>query len=237
MGFKLGKNKVKKKVDYAYNPKNADELASILHKKYMKCLDIFGNANDDIILDLNDIDVSNINDLSWMFGSESKRIKVIDISEWDTSNVTDVEGMFSDCEYLEEIIGLEDINLSGIKSLSNMFNGCYSLKSIDISNFNTKNILSMYGMFASCHKLTEIKGIDNIIVDNVRDMNYMFTSCYSLKSIDVSKWNLHANCKCRSMFAHCVNLEEIKGVEIFDNIKDKENKKYIFMECDKLKNK
>ena len=36
-----------------------------------------------------------------------------------------------------------------------MFNGCTSLKKIDISNFDTKNVKAMHEMFYNCTSLEE----------------------------------------------------------------------------------
>ena len=37
-----------------------------------------------------------------------------------------------------------------------MFANCYSLKTLDISNMNTKNVLDMSGMFQNCNSLTSL---------------------------------------------------------------------------------
>ena len=44
-----------------------------------------------------------------------------------------------------------------------MFKGCKTLQYLDLSNFNITNISNMERMFAQCHKLKEIKGINNLI--------------------------------------------------------------------------
>ena len=37
-----------------------------------------------------------------------------------------------------------------------MFSGCSSLKKLNLSNFNTVNVINMSGMFNSCSSLNEI---------------------------------------------------------------------------------
>ena len=44
-----------------------------------------------------------------------------------------------------------------------MFNGCKSLKSLDLSTFNTSDVTSMWYMFQGCSNLSEIICIDNRI--------------------------------------------------------------------------
>ena len=40
-------------------------------------------------------------------------------------------------------------------------------------------------MFNECHKLKEIKGIDNFNTSNVIDMKLMFHGCYELEYLDL----------------------------------------------------
>jgi surface protein len=40
--------------------------------------------------------------------------------------------------------------------MENMFGGCESLKSLDISNFDTSKVINMYGMFGLCSSLKTI---------------------------------------------------------------------------------
>ena len=44
-----------------------------------------------------------------------------------------------------------------------MFKGCKTLQYLDLFNFNITNISNMERMFAQCHKLKEIKGINYLI--------------------------------------------------------------------------
>ena len=37
-----------------------------------------------------------------------------------------------------------------------MFSGCSALTSLDLSNFNTKNVEDMSGMFSNCSSLTSL---------------------------------------------------------------------------------
>ncbi len=71
-----------------------------------------------------------------------------------------------------------------LTDMSYMFNGCESLKSIDISNFNTNNVTNMSYMFNECESLKSID-ISNFNTNNVTDMSFMFNGCESLNSIDL----------------------------------------------------
>ena len=42
-----------------------------------------------------------------------------------------------------------------------MFQSCYELKYLDLSNFDTSNVLNMEYIFRDCKKLKEIKGTNS----------------------------------------------------------------------------
>ena len=72
---------------YNYHPKTKDELKQIIDERIEK---------EGLECSLNDIDVSNITDMSYLF-YESRFNG--DISKWDVSNVTDMTRMFKTSEF------------------------------------------------------------------------------------------------------------------------------------------
>lgn len=101
-------------------------------------------------IDLSDIDVSELNDLSTAF--LWYRFKTIDISGWDTSNVKDMTMMFYGCFELTDIIGIENMNIDNVECMNYMFSDC---KKLDITDkikdwkVNPKNV-RVSGMFREC---------------------------------------------------------------------------------------
>jgi surface protein len=65
-----------------------------------------------------------------------------------------------------------------------MFAGCQSLKSLDLSSFNTTNVNNMESMFYLCKslKLLDLSSFDST---NVSNMILMFSYCSSLKKENV----------------------------------------------------
>ena len=127
-GFKLGKNKVRKTIEHKYFPKNRNELKEILEKRLAEDKDA----------DLNDIDVSKIEDMSNLF--ENIDPHNIDISEWDVSAVLNMGSMFEECRNFN--CDLSNWDVSNVKDMSIMFGNCHNFNS-DLSNWNVSNVETM----------------------------------------------------------------------------------------------
>ncbi len=54
-----------------------------------------------------------------------------------------------------------------------MFYGCSSLTNINLSNFNTNNVIDMSGLFGGCSSLKDIN-LSNFNTNKVTDMRAMF---------------------------------------------------------------
>ena len=70
-----------------------------------------------------------------------------------------------------------------------LFYGCENIKSINLSNFNTKNVINMSSIFFGCSSLTKIN-LTNFNTQNVVNMNHMFCKCSSLEELDLSYFNI-----------------------------------------------
>ena len=102
--------KKNKGVEYKYFPQTKDELKEIIKQR------IKNEGNE---VDLNDIDVSNITDMSYLFFSLNFNG---DISQWDVSNVTNMKFMFYNCKNFNQDISKWDV--SNAKYSSNIFYAC-----------------------------------------------------------------------------------------------------------------
>ena len=87
---------------------------------------------------------------------------------------------FYGCGNLTEIRGLENLDVSAVTNMSQMFARCTSLKTLDLSAWDTKNVTDMRQMFFGCALLTTIYVLDKFDVSNVENSDDMFTGCTSL---------------------------------------------------------
>ena len=74
--------------------------------------------------------------------------------------------MFAECSSLNNI-NLSNFNTNNVINMEWMFFGCSSLTNIDLSNFNTNNVTDMEGMFSDCSSLRK----ENIITKDKRILN------------------------------------------------------------------
>ena len=79
--------------------------------------------------------------------------------------------------------------IADVTKMDYLFHKCRSLKKINISNWNTKNVTSFAYMFYNCFSLEFLPDISIWNTDNVINMSHIFENCYSLKIIpDISIW-------------------------------------------------
>ena len=155
-----------------------DQLEAIIQKRY---------NNNNSFIDLTDIDISELDNLSSIFCG--LKLEVVDISGWDTSNVTAMAYMFSRCKNLKSIIGIENLDVLKLKRANFMFDSCENLVELDLTNWNPKLLQKTRYMFYDCLNLKIIKNIENWQLPNIKDVCRMFYNCAKL-DVDLSNWDL-----------------------------------------------
>ena len=167
---------------------------------------LFYGCNKLTALDVSDLDVSSVTDMSSMFGA-CAALTNIDVSNWDTSSVTDMDSMFSGCAALTNI-DVSKWDTSKVTDMWRVFGACAALTNIDVSNWDTSSVADMRGMFYACAALTNID-VSNWDVSKVTAMNSMFYACAAQTNIDASNWNTSSVTSMYGMFYKCAALTNI----------------------------
>ena len=118
---------------HKYRPRTKNELRQLIKKRIRE---EGPNCN------LNDIDVSNITDMSGMFYNSNFDG---DISQWDVSSVTDMSNMFCKSIFNGDI---SQWDVSNVIDMSVMFSS--SKFDGDISQWDVSSVRSMTDMFTNC---------------------------------------------------------------------------------------
>lgn len=206
------------------------------------------NPKDGVIHGLNNIDTSNVHDMSHMF--ERTSITSLDLSNFDTSNVTNMSYMFNESKTLTNL-NISGFNTSKVTDMSYMFSMVFHLESLNLSNFDTSNVINMSHMFYWVHtplnvnnlntsKVTdmssmfELSSTDNLNVSNfdtsnVTNMSYMFSG--DLNVLDLSNFNTSKVTDMSGMFYNMKNTE--LDLSNFDT-SNVNNMAYMFDSCTRL---
>ena len=125
---------------YTCHPTTKKELRNIVEERI---------AKEGRHCDLNDIDVSEVTDMSNLF---SFSVFDGDISNWDVSNVEHMSNMFSNCEFNGDI---SKWDVRNVKRMGGMFTK--SIFNQDISNWKINKDCDTGYMFSTCNIKEEYK--------------------------------------------------------------------------------
>jgi surface protein len=171
-------------------------------------------------ISLNDWDVSNVTDMSYMF-SEFEDFNQ-PLNNWNVSNVTDMSRMFYNCSSFNQ--PLNNWNVSNVTDMSRMFYNCSSFNQ-PLNNWNVSNVTNMYGMFSKC--LSFNQPLNSWNVSNVTDMSLMFTNCSNFNQ-PLDSWNVSNVTNMSTMFLDCSNFNQPLDSWNVSNVTNMSN---MFLDC------
>ncbi len=122
-----------------YKAKDNQELSEIIFQYYY-------NKNHPLLKDnnikvLNDIDVSNITNMSRLFSGKNMDE---DLSSWNVANVINMESIFYGCKNFNQTF-LKIWKMKNVVNTSSMLRGCDSFKQ-DLSNLDLPNVINTTDM-------------------------------------------------------------------------------------------
>ena len=204
-------------------------------------------------IDFKNFDTKNVKNISEMFKDDIK-LEHLDLSNLNTSKVSDANRLFSGCKSLKNL-KIENLNLvNADNKVNDMFEDCDKLSHIDfanvklpqnidflfkgissevlnITNIDTKNVKSMYGLFQDS---TSLKNLTiSLNTENVENMAEMFSNCENLETLNIPKMNTKKVKRMSMMFYNCKSLKEI-DVKNF-NTENVEDMISMFANCRDLK--
>ena len=169
---------------------------------------MFENCSSIKKIDLSKIITSNSESFKNMFNG-CKNLTSIDLSLFNTEKATNMSGMFDFCESITSL-NLSSFKTPKLKDIGSMFKDCIKLEQILWNNnFITSNVTNMIYLFYNCKSL---KDIDLSFFDtkNVEIFGGMFTNCASLKNLDLTHFNTSNGKNMSFMFYGCTYLTTLK---------------------------
>ena len=153
--------------------------------------------------DFSNIDTSEVISMKGMFKGASM-LNPIDVSRFDTRKVQDMSEMFSGIRYLSRgsakiTLNLSNFNTSNVVNMKGMFKDSSRITDINMSSFNTSKVTDMSEMFYGATSLPTIN-LSSFDFQNVTDMNSMFFQLPNLQTVIVSRFNTGKVTNFKNMF-------------------------------------
>ena len=138
--------------------------------------------------------------------------------------------MFSECSNLTTL-DLSGFDTSNVVDMSQMFYGCSGLTTLDVTGWDTSKVTNMSGMFFHCSGLTTLN-VTDFDTSNVTNMASMFNGCSGLTTLNVTDFGTSKVTNMASMFNGCSGLTTL-NVTGFDTLKVT-NMCAMFYDCSNL---
>ena len=212
------------------------------------------------ISELDGVDVSAFSDGSIIATLDNESEITIHTTYPDLRANADAQYMFAWMSTLETIDGWDLVDTRMATNIRNMFWNARSLKNIDLSKMETKNVTNMWSLFCNMYEFddTHYAQVKTWNTKNVQNFNYMFCDtkitdadlsmldmssavslaslfegCTLIKTADWSSYNLPNVTNINSMFYKCSSLESFDLRSIPS--KQVTNFNYLFGYCTSLK--
>lgn len=166
-----------------------------------------------VSLDVSNWNIANVTTMTNMF-CDCSNLTELDVSRWNTSSCVNIAAVFYGCTSLDSItvadwdvskvenfdhfMAHSSIKLAGdgvarwvtssAKTMDAMLYSCQN-EVLDVSNFDTSNVLTFNQMFESCTKLKKIIGLENFVTSTSQDFSEMFWNCTSLEELNLSAFD------------------------------------------------
>lgn len=152
----------------------------------------------------------SIGNVPWLYVMQGVKSITVDKS-FSQFRPKSTAGWFCYAVNATEINGLENLNTSEVEVFDHMFGFCASLKSLDLSHFDTGKAKSMMAMFLSLYSMEELD-LTSFDTKSLESAEGMFYQSYGLERIYVSKkFNLASCALSDDMFAYCPYLRGAKA--------------------------
>lgn len=179
---------------------------------------------------LEDLDVSNVTDMSSMFyrcfalpslnlskwstnsltkmngiTTEMSALTSVDFTDWDTSKVSDFNSIFSGDDHLSDIKGVSDWDMRKATNIAYMFMNCKALTYFDVSKWRFENLTSLNHAFYSCNNLKELD-VSNWDMSKVTTLQQTFDTCYLLILKGYENWDTSSLTRLDWTFSNCKSM-------------------------------
>ena len=123
------------------------------------------------------------------------------------NKIKSCRNMFRNCQTIRSI-DLSSFDSSEVEDMSRMFFKCIYLEELKLSNLDTKNVSNMEAMFQKCKSIEKIEFPQSFITNNVKNISLMFHDCNNLNNINIS-FDTQKVENMRGLFQNCFHLKKL----------------------------
>ncbi|MFD1441743.1 BspA family leucine-rich repeat surface protein [Lacticaseibacillus hegangensis] len=155
--------------------------------------------NLETITGLENVDVSQMTNMSFLFSGESgdgnankmpKLTTISGLSNWDVSHVTTMADMFQKNPVLTHVDGIANWDTSAVTDMNHLFYGDTSMSTLpDLSAWKTNRVTDFDFAFSGMTNLTEVTSLNNWDVSSGVKFWDMFSNDPALTTLNIQQWN------------------------------------------------
>lgn len=147
----------------------------------MRGRNLFGDFEDEKVIDLQMLDLSEVSDLDKAFKGIVRDIQFPINGKY--SSMKTMRNTFTRCKFLK-IINLSNTKFDELVSINAMCKDCKSLKKVELNGMNAPLLQDVSRTFDGCVSLEEID-LSNAVFGSSVKMNHTFRGCKNLKVVNV----------------------------------------------------
>ena len=162
-------------------------------------------------LDVSNFNTSKVTSMYSMF-NDCRKLTNLNLNKFNTSNVTTMYSMFAGCLSLKKLSLSYLFSTANVTDMELMFFGCSSLTNFDfLTYFNTAKVIEMQYMFKRV-SAAETLDLSSFDTKNVVGMIEMFRECSELRTIYIgSGWNTDKVTYHSNMFTGSTKIRGMQG--------------------------
>lgn len=155
---------------------------------------------------IENLNTTEVVNMDYMFANCNK-LETVDLSHFDTGNVTSMQLMFDQCKNLKAL-DLSGFDTHSLKYTYRMF-GYSGITQLDLSSWETSNLVDVYSMFAGCEDLVYLN-LSSFNTSHVTNMNNFCVGCKSLTTLVLgNKFVSDENVPVQNAFSICEKLKTV----------------------------
>ena len=181
----------------------------------------------------NKSNVSRLTKMKNMFKNlKTGSYNYLNLSSFNTENVTDMSYLFgtdteNSSKQIDSLTLGSNFDTKNVTNMEGMFSRIYNLRNLDLGDkFDTSKVTNMAKMFYA-NSVETFKIGNKFNTENVTDMNMMFAGCSNMKDFDLSGFNTKNVTNMYGMFSNAGSLRNFINTSGF-NTEKVTNMSYMF---------